>query len=189
LHFHNFQNPHNYNNDENSRRIRKGFVSSKSHNIVIVDDQDYQAGDTRLIRYHNTPVFSFIEAENARYPHVTYKRAILLLKPDLVIVFDHLTSNDLIEHQYDLFFHFPPNSQENLDGDHVNMLTENGSGLYMRFKSMHAISSSIIQGQVEPYFQGWATIAHSKKNSSASAANTSKRSALLVCYNNKAASW
>jgi hypothetical protein len=163
LHFHNFQNPHNYNNDKNSRRIRKGFASSKSHNIVIVDGQDYHEGDTRLTRYQDTQAYSFIEAENSKYPHVTYKRAILLLKPNLVIVIDHLISNDRKPHQYDLLFHFPPNRQLDLNGNHLNMATENGSGLQMRIKSMHSISSSIIKGQMEPYFQGWATIAHSRK--------------------------
>jgi hypothetical protein len=43
------------------------------------------------------------------------------------------------------------------------MSTQSGSGLQMRVKSMHPISSSIIKGQIEPNFQGWATIAHSKK--------------------------
>ena len=155
--------PYNFNKDENSRRIQRGLVSSKSHNLVIVDSQDYQDGDTRLIRYQDTKAYSFIEAENSKYLHVTYKRAILLLKPDLVIVIDNLTSSDRREHQYDLLFHFPPNSQIDLNGDRLNMSTENGSGLHMRVKSSQAISSSIIKGQMEPYFQGWATIAHSKK--------------------------
>jgi hypothetical protein len=155
--------PYNYNNDDNSRRIRRGFASSKSHNIVTVDSQDYGDGDTRLIRNQDTKVYAFIEAENSKYRNVTYKRAIMFLKPDLVIVIDYLTSNDRTEHQYDLFFHFPPNSQIDLNGDNLNMSTENGSGLRMRVKSMHTISSSIIKGQVEPYFQGWATTAHSKK--------------------------
>ena len=155
--------PYNYNMDKNSLRIRKGFDSSKSHNIVTVDSQDYHPGDTRLLRYHDTQTYSFIEAENVKYPHVIYKRAILLLKPDVVIVIDHLTSNDQTKHQYDLLYHFPPNSQIDLNGDRLNMSTENGSGLHMRIMSMHSISSSIIKGQVKPYFQGWATMAHSKK--------------------------
>jgi hypothetical protein len=155
--------PYNFNKDKNSNRIRRGFVSSKSHNIVTVDSQDYHPGNTKLIRYQDTQVYSFIEAENSKYPNVIYKRAILLLKPDLVIIIDHLTSNDRTEHQYDLLFHFPPNSQIDLNSDRLNMSTENGSGLNMRIMSMHTISSFIIKGQVEPYFQGWATIAHSKK--------------------------
>jgi hypothetical protein len=155
--------PYNYNKDKQSLRIRRGFESSRSHNMVIVDSQDYHPGDTNPIRYHDTRTYSFIEAENSKFPHVTYKRAILLLKPDLVIIFDHLTSNDRKSHQYDLIFHFPPNSRVKLSGDHLNMSTEMGSGLHMQVKSMHTTSSSIINGQVEPYFQGWAMIAHSKK--------------------------
>ena len=155
--------PYNYNNDDNSRRIRKEFASTKSHNIVTVDNRDYRDGDTRLIRYQDTKIYSFIEAENSKYRNVTYKRTIMLLKPDLVIVIDSLTSDDRKEHQYDLFFHFPPNSQIELNGDQLNMSAENGAGLRMRVKSMHAISSSIIKGQMQPYFQGWVTKAHSKK--------------------------
>jgi hypothetical protein len=155
--------PYNFNKDKNSRRIRSGFFSSKSHNIVTVDSQDYNDGDTKLIRYLDTQTYSYVEAENSKYPHVKYKRAIMLLKPDLVIVIDNLKSNDRKAHQYDLFFHFPPNSQIELNGDQINMSTENGSGLHMRIKSMQAISSSIIKGQEKPYLQGWVTIAHSKK--------------------------
>jgi hypothetical protein len=155
--------PYNYNSDENSRYIRRGFESSKSHNIVIVDGRDYRDGDPRLIRYQDTQVYTFIEAENLKYPHVIYKRAILLLKPDLVIVIDHLKSSDRKAHQYDLIFHFPPNSQIDLSGDQLSMSIENGAGLHMRVKSMHTVSSSIIEGQEQPFFQGWATIAHSKK--------------------------
>lgn len=155
--------PYNYNRDDNSLRIRREFASTKSHNIVTVDSQDYRDGDTRLIRYQDTKVYAFIEAENSKYRNVTYKRAIMLLKPDLVIVIDYLTSDDHTEHQYDLFFHFPPNSQIILNGDQLNMSAENGAGLRMRVKSMHTISSSITKGQMEPSFQGWATIGHSKK--------------------------
>jgi hypothetical protein len=108
--------PYNFNKDKNSRYITKGLASSKSHNIVIVDNQDYQYGDTKLIRYHDTQFYSFIEAQNAKYPKVTYKRAILLLKLDLVIVIDHLRSSDRTKHQYDLIFSLSTQQSNRFNG-------------------------------------------------------------------------
>jgi hypothetical protein len=58
--------PYNYNKKD---KTRAEFISSKSHNLVVVDSQDYRPGNTLVTRYHNTPVYSFIESKNSKYPN------------------------------------------------------------------------------------------------------------------------
>jgi hypothetical protein len=91
------------------------FTGTRAHNAVVVDGQDQ--GKSQLVFAGLTtygPGWSYQSGSHLLYPGVTHQRAILILRKDLALIVDRLTS--AASHDYVQTWHLAPDLQATLNG-------------------------------------------------------------------------
>jgi Heparinase II/III-like protein/Heparinase II/III N-terminus len=83
------------------------FVSTASHNTVVIDGLNQEVGEARILRWQSNPAYDLLDAEHHNYPAVTHRRAILFVRPDYFIILDRLDAAS--RHCYSQLFHLNPN--------------------------------------------------------------------------------
>lgn len=126
---------------------RDSFRSTRAHNTVVVDGQEQSEPGDRLswksvavARAHawiTSPWFDVLDGEHdgyARLPDpVAHRRAILFLKPDVWIVWDHVDARD--QHTIDTLFHLRPDCEivHGADAKTLHLLSPAGQRLDVSF--------------------------------------------------------
>jgi hypothetical protein len=100
------------------------FLTSRAHNTVVVDGKDQSVGVSRLITWSTSKECDFLVAEHENYPGVLHRRAILFVKPAIVVVIDKLWSDSV--HDYSQLFHLAAELSVNHRDRTVS--TENSKG-------------------------------------------------------------
>ncbi|MBZ4415174.1 alginate lyase family protein [Myxococcus sp. RHSTA-1-4] len=91
------------------------FRGTRSHNTVVVDGGDQREGTARAGLSTGGPPgsWAYQSGSHALYDGVVHKRAVALLRQDLVLVIDELASDTL--HTYDQVWHLPPEADLQVD--------------------------------------------------------------------------
>jgi hypothetical protein len=82
------------------------FHGTAAHNTVVVDDRDQRVGSAIAGLTAAGPTWRYQSGRHGLYDGVTHRRAVVLLRPDLILVLDQLTSAQ--PHRYDQAWHLPP---------------------------------------------------------------------------------
>lgn len=137
--------------------LRDFFLHARAHNTVVVNHRDYGPGDVTITRSLDSPIFSFVEGSHRKYRGTLHKRAVFVLKPDLVVILDSLESaRD--DNLYTLTYHFPPGAKLEATGESDLLLRAGkSSGLRMFVQSSAPSILKVIEGQQQPHLQGWVT--------------------------------
>jgi hypothetical protein len=90
------------------------FHGTRAHNTVVVDGTDQLPGSPVVGLEREGDGWSYLSAAHDLYPGVSHRRAVLLLRRDLVLVVDDLAGDR--EHRYDQTFHLPPDAAVRIEG-------------------------------------------------------------------------
>ncbi len=136
-------------------RDEKGlyFEGTKSHNTVLVDNQNQQPGSAQEGLFQEGEWYTYQSAKHELYAGVTHKRTIILLEHDTIAIIDLLTSQE--NHNYTQLFHVSNTvSYEKRDGAIIlhNNKTKEQQGSIIEIKPIH--DPKIANGITSPY-EGW----------------------------------
>ncbi len=104
------------------------FNSTRAHNTVLVDDRDQPKGTARAGLSTGQGGWAYQSGVHELYEGVQHRRAVLLLRGDLVLVVDDLTS--ATPHVYEQIWHLFPQAELRVEGLRVTAL-DSGSGRAM----------------------------------------------------------
>jgi hypothetical protein len=141
------------------------FRSSYSHNVILVDGNGQHAGS---IRAKNPLVEGedFIHNEQFGYAYgsfldgfenisgkAVHTRSVLYLHDQYWVVLDHFETDR--PRKLQVLWHYAPDCNVVIDGQEVMSINENEANLRITPVSNLPWKEEIIQGQEEPYKQGW----------------------------------
>jgi Heparinase II/III-like protein/Heparinase II/III N-terminus len=150
--------PYRYNNE-----LTSYFKHARAHNTVVVNNLDYLAGDVTVTSYFDSSNYSFVEGIHQKYSGVTHRRVVFNIKPNSVVILDSLISNDQ-NNDYTLTYHFPPDSTVDInDESSLTVYSDSNSSMSISVKSKAPAFLEIIEGQDQPYVQGWVTTEPGKR--------------------------
>lgn len=146
---------------------RRYVLSSRAHNVVLVDGQDQcrrkAPRETYVVKAplphvwesseafdHAAGVYSEGWGTNAARV-VKHTRHVFFVKPDLFVVADTLEPADEAVHTYEALFHL---DAEEVKVDGLQVATQNKEA-NLALSAFGADSVSVIKGQKEPVVQGW----------------------------------
>jgi hypothetical protein len=84
------------------------FHGTRSHNTVVVDGSDQQAGSAVAGSYGSSAGATWASGVSGLYPGVTHHRTVVVLRQGLVLVRDQLSSS--ANHEYSQTWHLAPNA-------------------------------------------------------------------------------
>ncbi len=103
-----------------------------------------------------TPVFDYVRGSyrfNAKAVKATHTRAVLFLKPDYFVVIDRVDA-DARGHHYRMKYQFHHELSAEAAGTTVTG-KKDGRALIVVAASRDDLALSIVEGQTEPYYEGW----------------------------------
>ena len=149
---------------------RRYVLSSRAHNVVLVDGQPQHRAGRRETYAVDTPYdnrwFSSAEFDVAegRYDSgfgaqneikVIHTRRVLFVKPDYWLVADSFVPPDAVEHTYEALFHLDAAAAQ-VEAPSAAVSVDDGStGLRITPLAGLPVTVRIVQGQKEPEVQGW----------------------------------
>ena len=154
---------------------RRFFRGTRSHNTVIVDNQDqsilldsrrvYRPAQATLHQWTSNDQFDFVDGSHDGYERltkpITHRRQIFFVKPEYWIIIDILTGQG--QHCFDLHFHLMPDIDIQLDPESGSLHLANGaSGLSIIPLATNELQTDIITGKTEP-IQGWVSFFSGEK--------------------------
>ena len=86
------------------------------------------------------------------------RRAVVLAKPDLVLVVDRLQATDSAHHRYRLLYHLPPDATVTAEGTE-GLVRAGTAGMGFRVVGSRPLAMDVVEGQAEPPL-GWVTDGH-----------------------------
>lgn len=162
--------------------MRHYVVSARGHNVVHVDGlEQHRRGKSRELYVVKEPVpltwqtsrqYDYAEASYGTQPdeawgpqqkrHVVHTRRVLFIKPLYWVICDTLTPSDEEEHLYESTFHLDVTTAE-VDPATLAVTAYNENvGLRIIPLRTPGLDARIIQGQMEPFVQGWKPIQHGR---------------------------
>ncbi|MBW3632758.1 MAG: heparinase II/III family protein, partial [Chloroflexi bacterium] len=132
---------------------RDYFTSAQAHNGVVVDGRTSYEEGARIVRTADEPSYSMVEGVVSPAPGVEHKRTVVVIKPRLVMVFDHLSSAG--EHAYQSLYHLPPGASVALTDSGGALVSSDGAGF-----------AFVAQGSQSPQLRlsdGSVTMAHLRR--------------------------
>lgn len=149
---------------------RRYVLSSRAHNVVLVDGQEQNRGRRRETyrtdkpyesRWFTNSEFDFAQGvyDSGFGPggevQVTQTRQVLFVKPDYWLVVDDFVPADDKPHTYEALFHLEAATAQVDEATSAVTVEEGGAGLRIIPLARQRPQVTIVQGQQEPVVQGW----------------------------------
>lgn len=136
---------------------RRQYVASpRAHNLVLVDEGDSDVGSVALLDFGRNESGDFVKARH-NMPNAVHTRTLTFQPPRTLEIRDELSSTDGIPHVFTQVFHTLPTLDVQIISDTLLKLTA-ANGRYCMIEQVgQAGRWRIINGQSEPYWQGWRT--------------------------------
>lgn len=132
---------------------RAYVVSSRAHNVVLVDGADFALGNVELVDSGRTEARDFVSTRH-HLENATHTRTIALHPPRTVIIHDHLQSIDELTHSYMQVFHADPElSVEIVSDRRAELVAPNGDRCIVEQFGQSG-TWTVVVGQESP-LQGW----------------------------------
>jgi hypothetical protein len=139
-------------------------VSSRAHNVVLVDGEDFTGWDSSFDGFSNDANHTVIRASHRNYRDVEHRRWIVHVKPAKIFVIDEvlpLASNQG-DHRFEQLFHFAEDLDVQAHGPEV--IARSGAAgddaPSLRLTQLHgSVDARVVSGQREPML-GWSSPAH-----------------------------
>jgi len=162
--------------------MRRYVISARGHNVIHVDGlEQFRRGGPRDGYVVKAPVCVVWRSERSRdyaaasygslpeenwgpekKRHVVHIRRVLFVKPDFWILCDTLKPADDATHRYESTFHLDaPEAQVDAENLSVTVEKEDVAFRILPLK-VPGLSVRIIQGQTEPFVQGWLPKRHGR---------------------------
>lgn len=136
------------------------FHGTRAHNTVVVDGKDQHEGTARAGLSTGGTGWSYQSGEHSLYDGVVHRRAVLLLRRDLVLVVDDLTSDT--PHTYEQMWHLFPGAELQVEGLKVTALAAGQPVLTVHQVLAEGLSLVQKQGETDP-LEGWLSQEYEKK--------------------------
>jgi hypothetical protein len=148
----------NYEEDTAGRRYMR---SSRAHNVVLVDDADFETGPMKLLDWGRTERSDFVTVTHEmRRAHHT--RTFEFVPPNTISIRDVLQSADGKPHIYSQLFHVAPGLTVNqASASQVSLVAPDGN-ICVIDQLTPAGKWKVITGQRDPYYQGWYSSSYNK---------------------------
>lgn len=156
--------------------MRQYVLSARGHNVIHVDGLEQHRGGLTgnayvakapvALTWQTAPEYDYAAASFGTLPEegwgpsrlkqVVHTRRILFVKPDYWIVLDTLTPSDAAEHTYESTFHLDTPAVL-VDEGLRSVVTQNAKGAQLGIFPLPTpeLQVRIIQGQEQPFVQGW----------------------------------
>lgn len=133
---------------------RQHVVSSRAHNVVLVDDADFTPADIELLDVARTADRDVVSVQH-RWTQATHTRALAFVPPTHVEIDDYLVAADGAAHRYTQLFHVHPDvSVEIVSPTEARLCAADGDVCVIEQHSPVG-EWRVVTGQQEPYWQGW----------------------------------
>lgn len=142
---------HSYREDSSERLYVRG---PRGHNLVLVDNAEFELGEVELIDHGRTAQGDFVVARH-HLPNAMHTRELLFTPPHTIRITDELTSTDANPHAYAQLFHVAPGLQVELESNQAARLVAEDGATCTLEQSGAAGAWQVIEGQKEPFWQGW----------------------------------
>lgn len=140
---------------------RHYVISPRAHNLVLVDEKNFPLGKVELIDSGRTLEGDFVTARH-HLPTATHTRTLRFLPPYQVELRDDLSSTDGKPHTYTQVFHVGREIELRIISDRrVELVGKDGARCVIEQKGV-AGAWRVIEGQKQPYWQGWFSPAYNK---------------------------
>jgi hypothetical protein len=132
------------------------FHGTRAHNTVVVDGKDQREGSARAGLSAGEAGWSYQSGAHSLYEGVVHRRAVLLLRRDLVLVVDDLSSAS--PHTYEQMWHLFPGAELQVEGLKATALVPVGAGKKPLLSVHQVVPEGLFllqrQGATEP-LEGW----------------------------------
>lgn len=110
--------------------FRKYIISPLAHSTIAVKGESYRIGDPileqeniKITDYTTNKYYDLVKGKNTAYSNVSFVRTLIFFKPDVLIIFDNVSSD--VKNEYLQIFNLAPHIEiKKLDGD--NALLKSG---------------------------------------------------------------
>lgn len=143
------------------KKAHADFVSARAHNVVVVDNDADSCGGATLLSSGDGDDAMFVSARCNDTSRVSQQRAVIVLKPELVLILDRLVSRDGKPHKFELYEHLPPGASIESRGSSVTIGTNSG-GAALTLHSSPSADVDVIDNELEPRI-GWVTTGYLKR--------------------------
>lgn len=136
------------------------FHGTRAHNTVVVDGKDQAEGPARAGLSAGEAGWSYQSGEHALYDGVVHRRAVLLLRRDLVLVVDDLTS--ATPRTYEQMWHLFAGAELRVEGLKVTALADGRPMLAVHQARPEGMELLQASGATDP-LEGWLSSVYEKK--------------------------
>jgi hypothetical protein len=148
------------------QRSHLGFVAAAAHNTIVDLGRTGGRGPVSDLVEQDSPGLSVVSGSVAISDTATDRRAIVVIKPDLVLVVDQLSATDAAPHDFALYYHLPPGGLITPLAGAIpqtsGTVVAGPAALGYAIAGSAPIAASLIVGQDQP-FLGWVTPAYNER--------------------------
>jgi glycosyltransferase involved in cell wall biosynthesis len=141
-----------YLNYEEGSAEREYMRSARAHNVVLVDERDFDYHPCSLSRWARTAQEDLVEARH-ELPEAIHTRTLRFRPPAELVITDLLEARDDLRHSFTQLFHAAPGLQVELISPSSARL-EAGDGRACEIEQLGPGGWTVVTGQREP-MQGW----------------------------------
>ena len=148
------------------KRAHLDVIGAPAHNTVVDVGGSGGRGPVSGLEESDDATASIVAGTLAISTTATDRRAVILVKPGLLVVVDQLTATDATTHAFELYYHLPPNAVISPTLGNGTMLggtvVAAPAGMGYRVAASGPLSATSIVGQEQPLL-GWVTPAYGEK--------------------------
>jgi hypothetical protein len=134
---------------------RRDFFGSLAHNMAVVGDGSDRQGTVAHLFEDDHPGSTVVAATVEIGGKALDRRAVVLLKPNTLVIVDLLQATDGRSHPYQLLYHLPPGSSVTHDGL-GGVVNAGPAAMGFQVATESAGVLSVVEGQHDPLL-GWVT--------------------------------
>lgn len=128
--------------------------SARAHNLVLVDEADFELGPVKLLDHGRTAEGDFVQAQH-RLPKAVHTRTFHFRPPASVEIRDHLVARDRRPHRFSQLLHVAPGVRVQIVSERrVHLVAADGRTCVIEQGGTPG-SWRVVTGQKRPYWQGW----------------------------------
>ena len=141
-------------NYEEETAPRLYMRSARAHNVVLIDDEDFDFHPLELIDSGRDARGDFVSVRH-KLPQAVHTRTFRFIPPRTIEITDELEATDGQSHVYAQLFHAAPDlTVEPPTGPAAELAADTGERCRIE-QNGTAGEWSLIKGQTEPVYQGW----------------------------------
>jgi hypothetical protein len=141
-------------NYEETTPERKYMISARAHNVLLVDQADFDFCPVEVVDFGRTAEFDFVVARH-ELPSARHERRFEFHPPRTIVLVDEVGATDGAAHTVTQLFHAAPDLQvEILSARQACLHSPDGSRCVIEQTGDEGMWS-VITGQTEPVVQGW----------------------------------